>query len=417
VYRGAFHVLEGFMRSGRRGRSGSLDGRGTAGGLAAPAGAAAVRRAKDDFLATVAHELRTPVNAILGWSDMLRGGAIPEAKRRHAIDTVWRNAQRAAHLIDELLDLSRAASGTLTLNRERVRVSTVVAGAVDILEPAARARRIRIRVDVTPSIGWVYADAARLEQILWNLLSNAIKFSPENGWVAVRVRRAGDAIAFAVADSGKGIPPAFLPSLFTRYRQADGARPLRDRGLGLGLAIVKQLVTAHGGAVEAESGGRGRGATFTVRLPIVAAYHDGTSAERARSLAGIRVLVVDDDETARDLLATVIERHGGRSVAASSTLEALRIIRSRRVDVLVADLLMPGPDGTELVRALRTREAPLARRLPAVALTACADSEAEARARRAGFQMYLSKPTPWRALVDAVSTLARARASASIQRC
>jgi signal transduction histidine kinase/ActR/RegA family two-component response regulator len=385
---------------------------------AARAGAEEANRLKDQFLAVVSHELRTPLNAILGWADMLRSGRLDESRRERAHHAVFDSARRQAQLIDDLLDVARIMSGKLLLERAPVDLAEIVRGAVEVVQPAADAKGVRIAVHADRSIAPVLGDAARLQQIAWNLLSNAVKFSPEGSTVRVRLSANCGIAEMVVDDSGEGIPSDFLPSVFEPFRQADGSTTRLHGGLGLGLAIVKHLVEAHGGTIGAESGGEGRGARFTVRLPIAPAAADPhTAAEHASaqaanpanapaSLEGLSVLVVDDDDGCRDVVAAHLESRHAVVLTAASAAQALDLLRRVRVDVLLADVAMPGEDGYSLIRKLRALDAANAS-IPAAALTAFAREEDRRQALRAGFQLHLAKPIDAESLVAAVATLCR----------
>jgi CheY-like chemotaxis protein len=365
-------------------------------------------RLKDQFLATLSHELRTPLNAILGWSDMLRGDTLSADRRAHAADAIFNNAVRQARLIDELLDMARIMAGKLQLEFADVDAAELVRGALEIVQPEAEAKRIRIDSAVDPEAALVRGDSARLQQVLWNLVANAVKFTPVGGAVRVRVTRAGDRARFVVADSGVGIPAPFLPNVFEPFRQADATPTRLHGGLGLGLAIVRQLVEAHGGTILVESEGEGRGATFTVDLPGVArrrAEAPVRAASRASSLDGVSVLVVDDDEESRAVVAAHLENHNATVRTAACASDALSLLQRQHFDVLLADIAMPGEDGYSLLRKLRALDRSPARTVPAAALTAFARDEDRRAALDAGFQMHLSKPIDGTSLVSAVAAL------------
>jgi signal transduction histidine kinase/ActR/RegA family two-component response regulator len=392
----------------------------------ARASAEAANRLKDQFLAVVSHELRTPLNAILGWADMLRGGMLDGGRRDRAHHTIYESAKQQAQLIDDLLDVSRIMSGKLRLARTFVDVEDAVRGAIQIVQPAADARRVHARLLVEPSLGPVFGDRARLQQIVLNLLSNAIKFSEEGSLVDVQLRAGEKNFAeIVVTDSGQGIAPHFLDSVFEPFRQGDGSSTRLHGGLGLGLSITKHLVDAHGGEVTAHSAGEGRGATFIVRLPMVAT--PATLAERVddrrrpvpamelvspQSLAGVSVLVVDDDEQSRLVVAAHLEAYHAAVITAPSAAAALDVLQHKRVDVLLADIAMPGEDGYSLIRKLRALETPTIASIPAAALTAFARNEDRQQALQAGFQLHLAKPVDARTLVSAVATLGGRHAQA-----
>ena len=383
---------------------------------AARASAEEANRLKDQFLAVVSHELRTPLNAILGWADMLHRGTLQTAQRERAYRTICDSARRQAELIEDLLDVARITSGKLRLDQHLVDLRDVVRDALQVVKPGAEVKGIRVAVDLDPAAVFVHGDDARLQQIASNLLSNAVKFTSAGGAVQVRLTRAGHSAQFAVVDTGQGISPAFLPWVFEPFRQADGSTTRVHSGLGLGLSIVKNLVEAHGGTVTAESSGEGCGATFTVRLPIaVGADVRGSIADGALpvedlgqempSIDGVSVLVVDDDEQSRDVVAAHLHGWNAAVLTASSASEALEMLRSQRVDVLLADIGMPGEDGYALIEKVRRADAAQLASIPAAALTAFARDEDRQRALQAGFQLHLAKPIDPLSLVVAVANL------------
>ncbi len=389
---------------------------------AARSSAEQANRLKDQFLATVSHELRTPLNAILGWSDMLRTGCLAAEQRERAVRAINDSAQRQARLIEELLDVSRIISGKLRLEPSLMDWSEVMRSALDVTGPAARAKGIALHVDSDANIGPFLGDAARLQQIVWNLITNAVKFTPNGGEVRIRLHRVHDALELSVADTGEGIPPGFLPSVFEPFRQADGSITRTHGGLGLGLSIVKHLVEAHGGTIHAASDGEGRGSTFTVRLPITPISSDAlaNSAVTARaserreariSLDGTRILVVDDDDGSREVVAAHLEARAARVVGAASADEAVEILERELFDVLLIDIAMPGYDGWELIRTIRAMRLPGRAGIPAAALTAFARAEDRRKSIDAGFQLHLTKPIDAASLAEAVASLRSQRAS------
>ncbi|MFO0606473.1 MAG: ATP-binding protein [Polyangiales bacterium] len=360
-------------------------------------------RLKDEFLATVSHELRTPLNAILGWAGMLRGHALPEEKRAHALAVIERNARAQAQLVEDLLDVSRIISGKLRLDLRLVSPANAVELAVESARPAAEARGVSLALRCEPDAGPVRADAERLQQIAWNLVNNAVKFTPRGGSVRVDLRRADPDVELVVDDTGQGVRPDFVPYLFERFRQADGSTTRAQGGLGLGLAIVRSLVEQHGGAVAASSDGENRGATFTVRLPLASprddrpAGDDVTSAsvppfECPPEVAGLRVLVVDDEPDARELVASLLARCRAEVTTAASAEEALASFRRAPPDVLVSDIGMPGEDGYALIRRVRALPSEEGGDVPAVAVTAYSSMADRSRALLAGFSMHVAKP-------------------------
>jgi signal transduction histidine kinase/CheY-like chemotaxis protein len=392
---------------------------------AARASAEEANRLKDQFLAIVSHELRTPLNAILGWAHILGrpGVAAHDNTRDRGCRAIYESARRQAQLIEDLLDVARINSGKLRLDRAAIDVTETLRSALQVVQPSAEAKGIQITIDDDPALGMIYADASRLQQIVWNLLSNAIKFTPQNGAVHVMLRDDGRSIEIAVADTGQGIPREFLPSVFEPFRQADGSTTRMHAGLGLGLSIVKSLVEAHGGTVSVHSGGEGLGATFTVRIPVAlsaarrnripVARETGTDLPRHPSLEGISVLSVDDDEYSRELVAAHLHGSGARVFSAASAAEAFEVLQREHVDVLLADIGMPGEDGYAFIRRLRALPASDVASVPAAALTAFAREDDRQQALQAGFQLHLAKPIEPFSLVAAVNTLRRLKYAAS----
>jgi len=383
---------------------------------AALAAAEEASRLKDEFLAVVSHELRTPLNAILGWARMLRAGTLPDADVARALETIERNAQAQAQLIEDLLDVSRIVSGKLRLEMHPVDVGEVLQEAIDTVRPTADARGIVLTAAITP-VGPVSGDAQRLQQVIWNLLSNSIKFTPRGGCVDVRIEQEGSTVRMVVSDTGQGIDPQFLPHVFDRFRQASSTPGKTQRkGLGLGLAIVRHLVEAHAGSVSATSDGVGTGATFVVELPVMVgrtvlttepSHRFPTGLETSFSLTGIRILVVDDDEDAREMLKIALHQYGADVRIAASAEEALAAMAEDPPDVLVSDIEMPETNGYDLVRHMRQSEEGELRRMPAVALTAYARTEDRVKALVAGFQTHVPKPVEPAELVTVIASLAQ----------
>jgi signal transduction histidine kinase/ActR/RegA family two-component response regulator len=392
---------------------------------AARAAAEEANRLKDQFLATVSHELRTPLNAILGWADILRrNGALDDARRERGYQAIYDSARRQARLIDELLDVARIMSGKLQLEPTVVDVRAIVQSALEVVLPLADKNRIQVSVQGEASSGVIRGDGARLQQILWNLLTNAVKFTPAGGRVDVALVRTSTMLEIAVTDTGCGITREFLPFVFEPFRQADGSTTRRHGGLGLGLSIVKHLVDAHGGTVSVASGGYGRGATFTVRLPVVpvsAAQSEPPAGPLApskeapvtgTSLHGLSVLVVDDDEESRDIVAEYLQGHQAVVRTAVSAVQAFEVLERERVDVLLADIAMPDEDGYALIRKVRACTTSALGAIPAAALTAFARDEDRERALQAGFHLHLAKPIDPESLVNAVASLGKLNATA-----
>jgi PAS domain S-box-containing protein len=375
---------------------------------------------KDEFLATISHELRTPLTAIIGWSNMLRAGTLDETLSARAVETIYRNAQSQNQLIADLLDVSRIISGKLRLDVRTIELPAVIEAALDAVRPAAEAKGVRLQSLIDSLAGPISGDADRLQQIIWNLLTNAIKFTPPGGRVQVRLERVDSHVEITVSDSGIGINPEFLPYVFDRFRQADAATTRLHGGLGLGLSIVRQLTELHGGTARVESEGEGKGATFVISLPFIAVTGEYVEPERIRptisgnglqrecqpSLDGLRVLVVDDEQDARDLLRVVLENCGSQVTTAASAAEALDAIEALRPDVLISDLGMPGEDGYSLIAKVRALPAERGGRTPAAALTAYARVEDRLRVLRSGFQIHLPKPVEPVELVTVVASLA-----------
>jgi PAS domain S-box-containing protein len=371
-------------------------------------------RIKDEFLATLSHELRTPLSTILVWAHLLVHTELDEASRRRAQEVILSSASAQKEIIDEVLDVSRIISGKMALNVGEVALEVVLGAALEVVRPAASAKRLRLEVHAEPNL-LVLGDAARLQQVLWNLLANAVKFSDEGGAVHVDSSRDGSSVRVVVADTGIGILPEFLPHVFDRFAQQDASPGRQYGGLGLGLAIARHLIELHGGTIEAESPGSGQGATFTVLLPArtrrarraEAGEGAGPGADPpVQRLLGTRVLVVDDEADAREVTGTVLQKAGATVALASSTAEALECLQADGHDVLVADIGMPGTDGHALIAAVRRLEGPVAR-IPAIALSAYTRDTDRRQALAAGFDRHLAKPATPAELVDAVVRLPR----------
>jgi PAS domain S-box-containing protein len=377
--------------------------------------ARAANRAKDEFLATLSHELRTPLSAIVGWTHMLRTGGLDSATAARAIETIDRNARVQTQLISDILDVSRIVSGKLHLDVRPVELASTIAAALDTVRPSADAKGVTLVSSLDTAALPVSADPDRLQQVVWNLLANAIKFTPRGGRVELRLRRADSHAEIVVQDTGPGIPKAFLPHIFERFRQADGSSTRAHGGLGLGLAIVRHLVEAHGGTVRAENAAEGAGSVFTVRLPLmgheppaVAPVEEAPSAPLTRSLdlQGIRVLVVDDEADTRDMVAAILKSQGAQVEVAASVVEALAALGRVRPHILVSDVEMPGQDGYDLIRQVRRLSPEVGGKVPAAALTAYARPEDRMRALIAGYQIHVPKPVQPAELVAVVASLA-----------
>jgi PAS domain S-box-containing protein len=372
-------------------------------------------RAKDDFLATVSHELRTPMTAIIGWSRMLLSGQLNPDRMQQAIETIDRNAQSQAELIEDLLDISRIISGRLRVEFKPVDMAAIIAAAVESTRPAAEAKNIRIQTVLSSGAGPILGDAQRLQQVVWNLLSNAVRFTPKGGFIEIQLQRFESQIELRVTDTGIGIQPDFIPHLFERFSQADTSITRSRGGLGMGLAIVKSLVEVHGGVVSAFSEGEGKGAVFVVKLPISAIRREerhpapaqkpfltGRLKERSE-LVGIKILLVDDEPDTCELLRYVFNETGAIVQTAGSAEEALQLFDTWKPDILVSDIGMPEVDGYEFIRIIRQERHS---RIPAIALTAMARVDDRVKALTAGFQMHIPKPVEPVELITIVAGLA-----------
>lgn len=372
---------------------------------------------KDEFLSTLSHELRTPLTAILGWAQVLRRGSRDQDDLNRGLQTIERNARAQAQLIEDLLDMSAIASGKVRLEMQPLSPAALAAAAIESVRPAAEAKQIRIEKDFARAPGMVSGDAHRLQQVLWNLLSNALKFTPTGGTVRVGVRRDGEQVAISVQDSGIGIAPGFVGHVFERFRQADATTTREHGGLGLGLAIVKHLVEQHGGNVSAASEGEGRGACFTLRLPrnrglageappALPASADSHAA--AQDLSGLRVLVVDDEDDARELIKRILADCNAEVLTAATATEALNLLQQARPDLMVSDLGMPEIDGYGLLDRIRALGPARGGNLPAIALTAFARSEDRIKALSSGFLAHISKPVEPNELIAKVAAMGAA---------
>ena len=382
-------------------------------------------RLKEEFLATLSHELRTPLNAILGWTNILQLGKLQGEELRDGLDIIERNARVQAQIIQDMLDMSRIISGEVHLDLQRIELPAVLNKSVETLRAMAEAKGVRLQATMDSFAGAIDGDPNRLQQVFSNLFHNAIKFTPKGGKVQVGLKRLKSHVLVSVIDTGEGIAPDFLPRVFDRFQQGDPSTTRRHRGLGLGLSIVKQLVELHGGNVGVSSDGLGQGSTFTVHLPLSAVYlepdekcrlpktaapHQSQSLPEA-SLDDVHVLVVDDELDAREFAKRLLEMAGARVSMAGSASEAMERIVADRPNVLVCDIAMPGEDGYSLIRRLRASEESQERSLPALALSAYAQSEDHMKAIRSGFQNHLAKPVEPAELLAIVSSLAHPKAA------
>ncbi|MDF0555703.1 PAS domain S-box protein [Kamptonema sp. UHCC 0994] len=366
---------------------------------------------KDEFLAILSHELRSPLNPILGWTKLLQTRKFDEIKTAEALATIERNAKLQCQLIDDLLDVAKILRGKLSMDTTPVNLVFVIESAIDTVRTAAVSKSILLH-SVVPNIGQVAGDSTRLQQIVWNLLSNAIKFTPNGGRVEIRIERVKDNAHIIVSDTGKGINPAFLPYIFESFRQEDVSITRKYGGLGLGLAIVRHLVEAHGGTISADSPGEGYGATFTVRLPLLNLAPESNQTnklfEQEPDLTGIRVLTVDDDPDARELLIVILTEYGAEVMTVSSAAEVFTALESFQPDILISDIGMPEIDGYTLLQLVRTLSPEKGGQIPAIALTAYAGEVDEQRALTVGFQRHITKPIEPNQLAQAVVMLMRA---------
>jgi signal transduction histidine kinase/ActR/RegA family two-component response regulator len=401
----------------------------------ARAEAEAANRAKEEFLATVSHELRTPLNAIMGWVQILKSERFKHDSGGHALETIERNAKAQKKLIDDILDASRIITGKLRLDVRPLNLAAVIAETVETVRPAADAKSIHLDVALDAESGWITGDPNRLQQIVWNLLSNAIKFTPERGRVEVRLQRVDHKIEVTISDTGQGISAEFLPYVFDRFRQANSTTTRRHGGLGLGLAIVRHLVELHGGTVQAASDGEGKGATFTLRLPMIIAHasEEGEAAQRATQgaartagaatltprqtaadfpkLTDIRVLIVDDETDAREMLHVILSQCGAEVKTAATSREALDVLSAWLPEVLVSDIGMPDEDGYSLINQVRSLEPEHGGGIPAVALTGYGGPDDRRRLLSAGYQVHITKPVEVTELANVIARLAGRGAS------
>jgi signal transduction histidine kinase/CheY-like chemotaxis protein len=373
-------------------------------------------RAKDDFLALVSHELRTPLSAILGWTQVVRRARNDEEKLAQGLDVIERNTRLQVRLVEDLLDMSRMVAGKLRMDVQTVTLADAIEQAIETVAPSAQARQVRLQKILDPAVK-VSGDPGRLQQVFWNLLSNAIKFTPKEGFVRVVMERVNSHIEVRVVDSGQGMSPDFIAFAFERFRQSSSGETRKTGGLGLGLSLVKYLVEMHGGSVDAHSDGEGRGSTFVIKLPLrVADAHDqdGRHPKAAIgeptsnfeiSLKGLRIVIVDDERDARDVLWHILAERGAEVTGCESAAEALAAIQRVSPDVLLSDVGMPGEDGYELIRKVRMLGEPHGR-VPAIALTAFSRLTDRTEALLAGFQTHLAKPVDANELILSVAAMA-----------
>lgn len=378
----------------------------------------AATRAKDEFVAMVSHELRTPLNAILGWLRLMRGGTLNDARQQHALDVIQRNAEAQDRLVADLLDISRIMTGQLRIKLSQLDLSDIVEMAIEAVRPAAETKRIRIETDLDREHAVLRGDGERLQQVVSNLLANAIKFTPKSGAVHVRLRRVQSDVELVVEDNGEGIEPRFLPHVFEVFQQQEQGLSRPHGGLGIGLSIVKHIIDLHGGSITARSAGKDTGATFTVRIPVSPLISSTMGIARVRpavvtrdrpplptGLTDLRVLIVDDDPDARELLTAMLEASGMEVRAAATVPEALTLLATYTPSVLCSDIGLPDDDGYALIRNVRSLDDPKKSSVPAIALTASRRNEDRKRALVEGFNVYLTKPVEPATLVRTVLEL------------
>ena len=381
----------------------------------------AATRAKDEFVAMVSHELRSPLNAMLGWIRLLRGGGLNERKREHAVEVIERNADAQNHLIADLLDISRILTGKLRISASQLDFANVVDMAVEGIRPAADAKRIQLDTDLDRASAMMRGDGDRLQQVVLNLVANAVKFTPKGGRVAVRLKRVASDLELSVEDTGEGIPANFLPHVFDSFRQSDTSTSRRHGGLGIGLSIARHIVELHGGTIDVHSDGAGKGSTFAVILPISplvsttlgisrvpATKEEAPDVSLPGDLTGTQILVVDDEPDARELIAYVLESCGASVRVAANAHDALTALEQFTPQVIISDIGMPNEDGYAFIRSVRTLPGETKRNIPAVALTAFARNEDRTRALVEGFNVHITKPVEPSALVQAVIDLTAA---------
>jgi PAS domain S-box-containing protein len=370
-------------------------------------------RLKDEFLATLSHELRSPLNAIVGWVHIARRNAGDNPELSRSLDTIERNVRAQTQIVNDLLDMSRIMTGQVRLDMQTIDLRDAVWNAVEAARPAADAKRVRFEKSLEKSIGWTRVDPQRLQQMLWNLLVNAVKFTPPGGRVRVSLERVNSHAEIVIEDSGVGIAPSFLPHVFERFRQADGSTTRRHGGLGLGLSIVKSLVELHGGTVRADSPGEGQGSRFVVGLPIVTTNADDAESrvrvvqnlDALPRLSKVSVLVVDDEADSLLFFGRLLEECGARVLLAVDAEQAMDMLRSEPVDIMISDIGMAGADGYQLIQQVRALQDDRIASIPAVAVTAYARADDRRRLLLAGYQMHISKPVEPQELVAGIASL------------
>jgi len=385
--------------------------------LAARELAEANSRIKDEFLAAVSHEIRAPLNAITGWTQLLVNGGLDESEKTHALDTIQRNVRSQSQIIEDLLDISRIVAGQMRLELKPIDLVESINSAFESVLPTARSKSIEILKSVPERSPFVMGDSSRLQQILWNLLTNAIKFTEPGGTVKIDLSELNDFAELSISDSGQGISPEFLPFVFDRFRQAEGGSKRRQGGLGLGLSIVKNLIEMHGGEISAESRGEGSGARFTLMLPLLMLDEEHAAGARPDSevnrhhpdIAGCRILIVEDDADSREMLDILLQTLSVKTATAATAAEALICLSTFKPDVLISDLGLPEVDGYDLIKHIRSLSPDEGGSIPAVALTGFASVEEKKRVKSAGFDWHLAKPIDYAKLIEAIGQIRRLR--------
>jgi len=365
-------------------------------------------RMKDEFIATLSHELRTPITSIAGWRQMMQEGSLTPSQERKALEVIDRNLAAQAQLIDDLLNVSRIVAGKMQIDMRPLFPAPLIEEIIDSIRPTAEAKSLKLTRDLDSNIGPMQIDPARFRQILWNLLTNALKFTPKRGHIHISLKRVSSSALLQVSDSGEGIDPAFLPYIFDRFQQADASYARRHGGLGVGLTIVKYLVELHGGTISAESG-IGKGSTFSITLPIPAlTLQAGTSEQQTgpekTALKDSRILIVEDETDTRGMLAQALKRRGAKPIQADSAKQAFRLLEKESCDLVISDIGMPEVDGHTFMRKVRSMNSPVSK-LPAVALTAYAGEEDRKLAIAAGFNAHIAKPITLTELVRVIAKL------------
>jgi PAS domain S-box-containing protein len=373
-------------------------------------------RMKDEFIATLSHELRTPITSIIGWVQMLEAGELTRAQQAKAFEVIDRNLAAQAQLIDDLLNVSRIVAGKMRLEMQLVYPAALIDEAIDSLLPTVEAKRLKLTRDLDAGLGPLRIDPPRFHQVVWNLLTNALKFTPKRGHIHVSLKRINSHALLQISDSGEGIDPEFLPYIFDRFRQADASRSRKHAGLGVGLTIAKYLVELHGGTIYAESEGVGKGSTFNITLPIPGVSVRPASGKKhaphgKSALKGARILLLEDEQDTREMIAQALKQRGAKPVQADSARKAFHLLKQEPYDLVISDIGMPEIDGYAFIRKLRSMKSK-ASKLPAIALTAYAGEEDRRLTIEAGFNTHIPKPIALGELVRVIGKLVGERGAA-----